>query len=128
MEFLIPFILISTLIPVFKPFGSVKSDKRGLPFLFFTYSLYLLTFLTFWHFSLFQDMHLGYELGDIVYYFIFTLTMVIANLSMGFRNKMGVEFRYFISAIILIANIWMISMIFQSNLFGQLNNLELNNS
>lgn len=116
MQIFFLIILLLTFIPVIKPFGLKTSDNRGLLVLTISYILYFLSYLSFWYFTLFKDMYFGYELGDLIFYLIFSLTMIVANFGMGLRNKIGVEFKYFFSTIIIIASIWIIIMIFKSNL------------
>lgn len=111
MEIILLTILLLTFIPVIKPFGLNSSENRGQLVLAISYILFFISYLIFWYLALFKDLYFGYELGDLFYYFIFYLAMIVANLGMGLRNRIGVEFKYFFSAIILIANTWLITVI-----------------
>jgi len=64
--------------------------------------------------TLFTNLYFGYELGDLMIYFIFTVAMVVSNFGIGLRNKIGREFKYFLSTMNIIASVSLIIMLIKS--------------
>ena len=116
METTLLIILLLTFVPVIRPFGKKQLKNSGQLLLTGVYLLYLILYLIFWYLVLFKDLNLGYELGNLFFYLIFTVAMVLSNLGMGFRNKIGKELKYFFSALNIIAGIYLVKMIFESNM------------
>ncbi len=116
MEIIILIILLVTFIPVIKPFGEKKSGDLVQFILTGTYLFYLIVYLVFCYSALFRDLNLGYGLGDLFYYLIFTITIVISNLAMGMRFKASKELKYFFMAINIMGAIFLITTLFESNL------------
>jgi len=113
MEILILILLLLTFIPVFMPFGQRSEDKRGQQTLTVSYVIYLLSFSILIYCALFRDLYFGYELGDLMIYFVFTVAMVVSNFGIGLRNKIGREIKYFFSTINIIASTYLIIMLWK---------------
>ncbi|ADQ80504.1 hypothetical protein Palpr_2371 [Paludibacter propionicigenes WB4] len=113
MKILISILLLLTFTPVFMPFGKLSEDKRGQQTLTVSYAIYLLSFSILVYCALFRDLYWGFELGDLMIYFVFTVTMVVSNFGIGLRNKTGREIKYFFSTINIIASIYLIIMLWK---------------
>src|ERR1035437_9703734 len=105
MKILFFALLLLSFIPIFWSFRQNQSDKRGQYILTITYTAYLISFLVFMYCAISRDLYFGYELGDLFFYSIFLFAMIISNLGIGLRKRIGRELKYLFSTINIVATV-----------------------
>ena len=110
MKILFFALLLLSFIPIFWSFRQNQSDKRGQ----YIYTAYLISFLVFMYCAIFRDLYFGYELGDLFFYSIFLFAMIISNLGIGLRKRIGRELKYLFSTINIVATVYLILMLCKS--------------
>lgn len=120
MDIIILSLIAISLIPVVFPLGKRLTKESSRTVLLATHLSYTLCYLFLLYAAYFLELYFGLELGDLYYYLIFSVIMIILNVVMWFRNKFPLEVRkqynYIYSVVNILSTAYLVTCLLESNL------------
>lgn len=120
MYLIILSLLAISFIPVLFPFGKRLNKESNRNLLLATYLSYTLCYLFLLYAAYYLELYFGHELGDLYYYLIFSVIMIVLNVVMWFRNKFPLEvckqYNYIFSAVNFLSTAYLVTCLLESNL------------